>query len=149
MSDKVITKMNKYMCVLGLSWETILCTFLTTGPWNWKDSGGWCTITSYCVCWKRNAVLCLQFSACPEKLSTSKKFLLYWLCQSLWLCGSQQTGKFLKRWEYQTTWPDSWEIWMQVKKQQLELDMKQWTGSKLGKEDVKAVYCPPAYLTFM
>ena len=91
MSDKVITKMNKYMCVLGLSWETILCTFLTTGPWNWKDSGGWCTITSYCVCWKRNAVLCLQFSACPEKLSTSKKFLLYWLCQSLWLCRSQQT----------------------------------------------------------
>ena len=36
---------------------------------------------------------------------------------------------------------------MQVKKQQLELDMEQWTGSKLGKEDVKAVYCHPAYLT--
>ena len=31
--------------------------------------------------------------------------LLYWLGQSLWLCGSQQTGKFFKRWEYQTTWP--------------------------------------------
>ena len=38
---------------------------------------------------------------------------------------------------------------MQVKKQQLELDMKQWTGSKLGKEYVKAVYCHPAYLTYM
>ena len=38
---------------------------------------------------------------------------------------------------------------MQVKKQQLELDMEQWTGSKLGKEDVKAVYCHPAYLTSM
>ena len=37
----------------------------------------------------------------------------------------------------------------QVKKQQLELDMEQQTGSKLGKEDVKAVYCHPAYLTFM
>ena len=36
---------------------------------------------------------------------------------------------------------------MQVKKQQLELDMEQWTGSKLGKEFVKAVYCHPAYLT--
>ena len=35
-------------------------------------------------------------------------------------------GKFLKRWEYQTTWPASWEIYMQVKKQQLELDMEQW-----------------------
>ena len=33
-------------------------------------------------------------------------------------------GKFLKRWEYQTTWPASWEICMQVKKQQLELDME-------------------------
>ena len=39
---------------------------------------------------------------------------------------------------------------MQVKKQQLEPDMKQWTGSKLGKEyDIKAVYCHPAYLTSM
>ena len=38
---------------------------------------------------------------------------------------------------------------MQVKKQQLELDMEQWTDSKLGKEYVKAVYCHPAYLTYM
>ena len=38
---------------------------------------------------------------------------------------------------------------MQVKKQQLELDMEQWSGSKLGKEYVKAVYCYPAYLTYM
>ena len=39
-------------------------------------------------------------------------------------------GKFWKRFEYQTTWPASWEICMQVKKQQLELDMEQQTGSK-------------------
>ena len=38
---------------------------------------------------------------------------------------------------------------MQVRKQQLEPDMEQWTGSKLGKEYVKAVYCHPAYLTYM
>ena len=38
---------------------------------------------------------------------------------------------------------------MQVKKQQLELDMEQWTGSKSGKEYVKAVYCHTAYLTYM
>ena len=38
---------------------------------------------------------------------------------------------------------------MQVKKQQSELDMEQWTGSRLGKEYVKAVYCWPAYLTDM
>ena len=45
-------------------------------------------------------------------------------------CVDQQTGKFLKRWEYQTTWPASWEICMEVRKQQLELDMEQQTGSK-------------------
>ena len=50
--------------------------------------------------------------------------------------------KFLKRWEYQTTWTASWEIRMQVKKQQLETDMEQQTGSKLGKEYVKALFCP-------
>ena len=44
------------------------------------------------------------------------------------------SGKFWKRREYQTTWPASWEIWMQVKKQQVELDMEQQTGSKSGKE---------------
>ena len=43
----------------------------------------------------------------------------------------------------------SWETCMQVNKQQLELDMEQWTDSKLGKEYVKAVYCHPAYLTYM
>ena len=58
-------------------------------------------------------------------------------------------GKFWKRWEYQTTWPASWETCMQVKKQQLELHMDQQTGSKLGKEYVKAVYCHPAYLSCM
>ena len=57
--------------------------------------------------------------------------------------------KFFKRWEYQTTLPASWEICMQVKKQQSEMDIEQQTGSKLGKEYVKAVYCHPDYLRFM
>ena len=39
-------------------------------------------------------------------------------------------GKFWKRWEYQTTWPASWETCIQVKKQQLEVDMEQQSGSK-------------------
>ena len=51
-------------------------------------------------------------------------------------------GKFWKRWEYQTTLPASWEICMQVKKQQLELDIEQHTGSKSGKKYVKAVLSP-------
>ena len=56
-------------------------------------------------------------------------------------------GKFLKRWEYQTTWPASWETSLQVQKQQWEPDMERWAGSKLGKEYVKAVCCHSAYLT--
>ena len=58
-------------------------------------------------------------------------------------------GKFFKSWEYQTTWPASWEICMQVKKQQLELGMEKQNGSKWGKVYLKAVYCHPAYLTYM
>ena len=47
------------------------------------------------------------------------------------------------------TWPASWELCMQVKKQQLEQDMEPQTGSKSGKEYIKAVYCHRAYLTYM
>ena len=62
---------------------------------------------------------------------------------------STRYGKFLKRWEYQNISNASWETSKQVKKQQSELDMEQWTGSKLGKEYTKAVYCHPADLTYM
>ena len=61
--------------------------------------------------------------------------------------------KFLKKWEYQTTLPASWEICIQVKKQQLEPDrttlLEQQSSSKSGKEYIKAVYCYPVYLTYM
>ena len=57
----------------------------------------------------------------------------------MWLCRSQQTGKFLKRWEYQTALPASWETYEQDKKQKLELDMEQWIDSKLGKEYDNAI----------
>ena len=49
----------------------------------------------------------------------------------------------------ETTWPASWETCIQVKQQQLEWDMEQQAGSKLGKEYVKAIYCHPDYLTYM
>ena len=58
-------------------------------------------------------------------------------------------GKFWKRWDYQTTWPASWEICLQISKQQLEQDMEQQTGSKSGKEYIKAAYCQPACLTYI
>ena len=48
----------------------------------------------------------------------------------LTVCITRNCGKFWKRWEYQTTWPASWETYMQVRKQQLELDMEQQTVSK-------------------
>ena len=73
-------------------------------------------------------------------LLTTPKSLTGWI--------TTNCGKFWKRWEYQTTWPASSEICLQVKKEQLELDIEQQTGSKSGKEYVKAVYCHPAYLTY-
>ena len=66
---------------------------------------------------------------------------------TMWI--TTNCGKFFKRWEYKTTLPASWEICVQAKKQQLEQDMEQRTGSRLGKEDVKVVYCYLAYLTYM
>ena len=54
---------------------------------------------------------------------------------------SQQTVKNLQRLEHQTILPAFWEICMQVKKQQLELNMEEQTGSKSEKEYIKAVYC--------
>ena len=86
-----------------------------------------------------------------KKQETSRKtptFVLLTMPKLLTVWITPNYGKFLKWWEYQTTWPASWEICMQVKKQQLEPDMEQ-TGSKLGKEFVQAVYCHPAYLTYI
>ena len=82
-----------------------------------------------------------KFQKTSTSASTTPKSLTVWI--------TTNCGKFFKRWEYQTTWPASWEIYMQVKKQELELDMEQQAGSKLEKECVKAVYCHPAYLTYM
>ena len=82
----------------------------------------------------------------PEKASTSA---LLTMSKPLTVRNTTNCGKFWKRWEYQTTWPASWEIYLQIRRQQLELDMEQQTGSKEEKEFVKAVYCDPAYLTSM
>ena len=71
-------------------------------------------------------------------LLTMQKSLTLWITTN-W--------KILK--EMGITWPASWEIYMQVKKQQLKPYMEQQTNSKSEKEYVKAVYCHPAYLTYM
>ena len=81
-----------------------------------------------------------------RKTSTSDSLTML---KSLTMWITTNCGKFFKWWEYQITLPVSWETCMPVKKQQLELDMERQTGSKLGKEYVKAIYCHSAYLTFM
>ena len=83
-----------------------------------------------------------QYSSSPKELKTDMtKPLTGWITANY--------RKFWKRWEYQTTWPASSDTCMQVKKQQVELDMEQQTGSKSGKEYIKAAYCHTAYLTYM
>ena len=72
-------------------------------------------------------------------LLTTPKPLTVWM--------TTNCGKFWKRREYQTTLPASWEVCMQVKKQQFNSDMEQTTGSRLGKEYFKAVRCHLVYLT--
>ena len=57
--------------------------------------------------------------------------------------------KFFKRWEYQTTWPASWEICMQIRKQQLKLDMEQQTGSQIGKGVHQACILSPCLFNSM
>ena len=70
------------------------------------------------ICWIMEKVREVQKNICF--IDYSKVFV--------WI--TTNCGKFFKRWEYQTTLPASWETCMQVKKQQLELDMEQQTGSK-------------------
>ena len=62
-----------------------------------------------------------------RKTSTSASLIML---KPLTVWVTTNCGKFLKRWEYQTTLPVSWETYMQVEKQPLDLDMKQWTGLK-------------------
>ena len=71
------------------------------------------------------------------------------LTQPLTVWITTNFGKLLKRKEPQSILPASWETCLQVKRQQLELDMEQCTGSKLRKEYVKTIYCHPAQLTYM
>ena len=84
-----------------------------------------------------------------RRLPEKHLLLLYWLYQCLWLCGSQETGKYFKKWEYQTTWPTSWETYMQVRKQQLELDMEQQTVPNRKRSPSRLYIVTLLYLTSM
>ena len=65
-----------------------------------------------------------------KKEESSRKTSIFIMPKHLTVWITINSGKFWKRWEYQTTWPASWETYVQVRKQQLELDMEQQTGSK-------------------
>ena len=86
-----------------------------------------------------------------EKAREFQKNIYFWFIDyaNNFVGITKNCGKIQKRWEYQTTLPSSGETCMQVKKQQLTPNMEQQTGSKLGKEYIKAIYCHPAYLTYM
>ena len=98
----------------------------------------------------------LPTSAGPYRMQVNSKKTIYF-CFIVFVkgwklfivCIPTNYGKFLKRWDYQTTSPVSWESCMQVKKQQFEPSMEQLTVSKLGMEYDKTIYCPPVYLTYM
>ena len=70
-----------------------------------------------------------EFQKKTSALLTMSKSLTVWI--------TTNCGKFFKRWQYQTTWPASWEICMQAKRKQLEPDIGQQTVSNLGKEYIK------------
>ena len=111
-----------------------------------------CSITGrFFTIWAtREALYCQASEHWKSKRVPEKHLLpLYWLCQRLWLCGSQQIVENSSR--DGNTRPHFLPPQKSVcrKKQQLELDMEKQTGSKSGKEYVKAVYCHPAYLTYM
>ena len=74
-------------------------------------------------------------------LLTMPKPLIVWI--------TINCGKFWKRWEYQTTWPASWETYMQVRKQQLELDLEQPTGSNRKMSTSRLYIVTLLYLTSM
>ena len=132
--------------------------FLRSGIHWWKSPGsiiflGWIALSWKALEKAEEPEIKLPTSdGLSEKQESSRKTSISALLimpkpLTVWITAN--CGKFFKRWEYQTTWPASWEICMQAKKQQLELDMEQQISSKLGKEPIKTVYCHPAYLTYM
>ena len=88
--------------------------------------------------WEKGGILCFPSGL---ELGICSLYDLLFSHNKLW--------KILKGTGIQDHLTCFWETCMQVKKQQLEFDMEQWIGSKLGKEYVKAIYCHPAYLTYM
>ena len=116
-----------------------------SNAWKWKVK-----VKSLSRVWLFATPWTIAYQAPPSMgFSRQSTSALLIMPKPLTMWTTTNSGEFWKRWEYQTPWPASWEICMQVKKQHLELEMGQQFGSKLGKEYLKAVYCHPAHLTSM
>ena len=146
---------KKFQTTIQLSWFHML-ERLCSKSLNWRSSSIWTkSFQMYKPGFKESEEPEIKLSTLVEtwrnqghsrKTSTSAslstlKPLTVWI--------TTNCGKFLKRWVYQTTLPASWETCMWVKKQQLELEMEQLTGSKSRTEYSKAVYCHPTDLISM
>ena len=100
------------------------------------------------ICWNQTVNICWIIEKAGE-FQKNIYFCFTDYTKAFDCVNHNKLWKILQEMEYQTTLPVSWETCMQVKKQQLESDMEQQTGSKLGKKYIKLIYCDPAYLTYM
>ena len=100
---------------------------------------------------------CSRLGSYKRQLDSRKTSASLTMIKPLTVWITTNCGKFLKRWEYQTTLPVPWKTCEQVMKQQLELDMEkmtdsdmdQMTGSRLRTESYKAIYCHLACFIYM
>ena len=134
---------------LWRAWGLILNAILPLLPSCWGFSFAFGCEVSFFVCVGTNILLSMVVQQRVAILEFSQEKMHTSFYSAILLFSQQTVEIFLKIWKCQIILPAFWETCMQVKKQQLEPDMKQPTGSKLGKEYPKAMYYHPAYLTYM
>ena len=121
-NEVLVNTYNGILFNLKVQRKANICYHKGRGPlrhyakWNKAEKDKYCMISLISKIWKKKkttTILVEKVFIVPlERVPEKPLLLLYWLRQNLWLCGSQQTGKFVKRWEHQTTLPASWEICM-------------------------------------
>ena len=130
---KIVVLLGCWVFSCGWGWVSVLWCFpgwgslcLCSGWSNWISSR-WRATQCPVVGFEVSSAGSLKKQENSRKASISA---LLTMSKPLTVWITTNCGKFWKRWKYQTTWPASWETCMQVRKQQLELNMDQQTGSK-------------------